>query len=82
MSPSQSQFTPPLAGTPRPPLPLEHLNPHIKSCQSPFVLVGGARMDVERLRVQDPGLPGWATNRVAMTGVEAEDAAMCSQPFG
>jgi hypothetical protein len=37
--------------------------------------VGGARRDVERLRVQDPGSPGWATNRVATTGVEAEDGA-------
>ena len=31
--PSQSQFVAPLVGTPRPPLPLEHLNPHIKSRQ-------------------------------------------------
>jgi len=31
--PSQPQFVVPLAGTPRPPLPLEHLNPHIKSRQ-------------------------------------------------
>lgn len=31
MMPSQTQFAAPLAGTPRPPLPLEHLNPHIKT---------------------------------------------------
>jgi hypothetical protein len=31
--PSQSQFAAPLAGTPRPPLPMENLNPHIKSRQ-------------------------------------------------
>ncbi|KAH9031096.1 hypothetical protein EDB84DRAFT_1493589 [Lactarius hengduanensis] len=29
--PSQTQFTVPLTGVPRPPLPLEHLNPHIKT---------------------------------------------------
>ncbi|KAF8501505.1 hypothetical protein F5888DRAFT_1672895 [Russula emetica] len=34
--PSQSQFVAPLAGTPRPPLPIDHLNPHIKSRQCPF----------------------------------------------
>jgi hypothetical protein len=31
--PSQTQFAVPLTGTPRPPLPLEHLNPHIKTRQ-------------------------------------------------
>jgi hypothetical protein len=34
--PSQPQFVTPLAGTPRPPLPVEHLNPHIKSRQYYF----------------------------------------------
>ncbi|KAH9037896.1 hypothetical protein EDB85DRAFT_1935184 [Lactarius pseudohatsudake] len=32
--PSQTQFTVPLTGVPRPPLPLEHLNPHIKTFDS------------------------------------------------
>ncbi|KAI9440063.1 hypothetical protein H4582DRAFT_1944773 [Lactarius indigo] len=32
--PSQTQFTAPLTGVPRPPLPLEHLNPHIKTFDS------------------------------------------------
>jgi hypothetical protein len=32
--------------------------------------------DVEHLCVQDPGLPGWAMNHIAMTGVKAEDAMM------
>ncbi|KAI0303836.1 hypothetical protein B0F90DRAFT_1709452 [Multifurca ochricompacta] len=32
--PSQTQFIAPLTGTPRPSLPLEHLNPHIKSIDS------------------------------------------------
>jgi len=34
LMPSQSQFVAPLAGTPRPPLPIDHLNPHIKSLDS------------------------------------------------
>jgi hypothetical protein len=33
--------------------------------------VGGARREVERLRVQDPGSSGWGTNRV---GMGADDA--------
>ena len=34
--PSQTQFSVPLTGVPRPPLPVEHLNPHIKSCSYPL----------------------------------------------
>jgi len=34
--PSQSQFVTPLAGTPRPSLPIDHINPHIKSRQCSF----------------------------------------------
>jgi hypothetical protein len=36
LMPSHSQFAAPLAGMPRPPLPVDHLNPHIKSRQCPF----------------------------------------------
>ncbi len=53
--PSQTQFTAPLAGVPRPPLPLEHLNPHIKTCSYP--LSGPARFSRHPPPVDSANVP-------------------------
>lgn len=53
--PSQTQFTVPLTGVPRPPLPLEHLNPHIKTCS--YSLSRPARFSPHRPPVDSANIP-------------------------